>query len=122
MFWRADIRSGAMTLAAVTDGLSNTYMIGEDVPEYIAWNAWAYPNGAVGTCAIPPNVGITIPPLGAAAGFGSWPTRYSFRSRHPTGLQFAMGDGSVRFVKDSIPLNLYRATATISGGEVVGAN
>jgi len=121
IFWRADIRNGAMTLAAVTDGLSNTYMVGEDVPELIAWNAWAYPNGAIGTCAIPPNTGVTIPPLGPS-GFGDWPTRYSFRSRHTGGLQFAMADGSVRFVRDSIPLNLYRATATISGGEVVGAN
>jgi prepilin-type N-terminal cleavage/methylation domain-containing protein/prepilin-type processing-associated H-X9-DG protein len=122
IFWRADIRNGGMTLAAVTDGLSNTYMIGEDVPEFIAWNAWAYPNGAIGTCAIPPNTGITIAPLGAAAGFGQWPTRYSFRSRHPGGLQFAMGDGSVRFVRDSIPLNSYRANATIAGGEVVSDN
>jgi prepilin-type processing-associated H-X9-DG protein len=121
-FWRADIRGGSLTLAAITDGLSNTYMIGEDVPEFIAWNAWAYPNGATGTCAIPPNVGITVPPLGAAAGFGQWPTRYSFRSRHPGGLQFALGDGSVRFVQDSIPLNLYRASATISGGEVISGN
>jgi prepilin-type N-terminal cleavage/methylation domain-containing protein/prepilin-type processing-associated H-X9-DG protein len=122
MFWRSDIRDGSMSFAAVTDGLSNTYMIGEDVPEFIAWNAWAYPNGAIGTCAIPPNTGVTIPPLGAAAGFGQWPTRYSFRSRHTGGLQFAMGDGSVRFVRDSIPLNVYRATASISGGEVINAN
>ena len=122
IFWRADIRQGPMSMAAVTDGLSNTYMIGEDVPEFIAWNAWSYPNGAVGTCAIPPNVGISIAPLGAAAGFGQWPTRYSFRSRHPGGLQFAMGDGSVRFVRDSIPLNVYRATASRSGGEVTGGN
>jgi len=122
IFWRADIRKGAMPFAAITDGLSNTYMIGEDVPEFIAWNAWAYPNGAIGTCAIPPNTGITIAPLGAAAGYGQWPTRYSFRSRHTGGLQFAMADGSVRFVRDSIPLNVYRATATISGGEVIGGN
>jgi len=122
IFWRADIRGGPMSMAAVTDGLSNTYMIGEDVPEFIQWNAWAYPNGAIGTCAIPPNTGITVPPLGAAAGFGQWPTRYSFRSRHTGGLQFAMGDGSVRFVRDTIPLNVYRATATISGGEVIGGN
>jgi prepilin-type N-terminal cleavage/methylation domain-containing protein/prepilin-type processing-associated H-X9-DG protein len=122
MFWRADIRSGPLGFAAVTDGLSNTYMIGEDVPEFIAWNAWPYPNGAIGTCAIPPNTGITVPPLGAAAGYGDWPRRYSFRSRHTGGLQFAMGDGSVRFVRDTIPLNVYRATATISGGEVIGDN
>ncbi|HJZ90415.1 MAG TPA: DUF1559 domain-containing protein [Gemmataceae bacterium] len=122
IFWRADIRKGPMPFASITDGLSNTYMIGEDVPEYIAWNAWAYPNGAIGTCAIPPNTGITIPPIGAAAGYVDWPRRYSFRSRHPTGVQFAMADGSVRFVRDSIPLNVYRAYATINGGEVISDN
>jgi prepilin-type N-terminal cleavage/methylation domain-containing protein/prepilin-type processing-associated H-X9-DG protein len=122
IFWRADIRKGAVALTHITDGTSNTYMIGEDVPEYIAWNAWAYPNGAIGTCAIPPNTGITIAPLGAAAGYGQWPTRYSFRSRHVGGIQFAMADGSVRFVSETIPLNLYRAFATRSGGEVLSEN
>jgi prepilin-type N-terminal cleavage/methylation domain-containing protein/prepilin-type processing-associated H-X9-DG protein len=118
IFWRADIRKGKLQLTDITDGTSNTFMIGEDLPEYIAWNAWAYANGAIGTCAIPPNVGITIPPLGAAAGYGDWPRRYSFRSRHTGGLQFALADGSVRFVSESIPLQLYRALATIQGGEV----
>jgi prepilin-type N-terminal cleavage/methylation domain-containing protein/prepilin-type processing-associated H-X9-DG protein len=122
IFWRSDIRKGKLTMTSITDGTSNTYMIGEDLPEFIQWNAWAYPNGVVGTCAIPPNVGVTIPPLGAAAGFGQWPTRYSFRSRHTGGLQFAMADGSVRFVRDSIPLNTYRAFSSISGGEVVTDN
>jgi prepilin-type N-terminal cleavage/methylation domain-containing protein/prepilin-type processing-associated H-X9-DG protein len=122
MFWRGDVRTSPLTFASVIDGLSNTYMIGEDVPEYIAWNAWAYANGATGTCAIPPNQGITVPPLGAAAGYGDWPNRYSFRSRHTGGVQFAMGDGSVRFVKQSIALNVYRANATIAGGEVVSDN
>jgi prepilin-type N-terminal cleavage/methylation domain-containing protein/prepilin-type processing-associated H-X9-DG protein len=119
IFWRGDIRKGSLRLTDITDGTSNTFMIGEDVPEYIAWNAWPYANGAVATCAIPPNVGITVPPLGAAAGYGDWPRRYSFRSRHLGGLQFAYADGSVHFVRDSIPLGVYRALATIRGGEVV---
>jgi hypothetical protein len=91
-------------------------MIGEDVPEMIRWNAWAYSNGAVATCAIPPNTGITIPPLGPAYD-QDWPNRYSFRSRHPGGLQFALADASVRFIRESIPLGTYRALATIKGGE-----
>jgi len=34
-------------------------------------------------------------------------------------VQFAMCDGSVRFVTDTVPLGLYRALATIAGGEAV---
>jgi type II secretory pathway pseudopilin PulG len=120
LFWRADIRKGTMRLAEISDGTSNTFMIGEDVPMLINWNAWAYPNGAAGTCAIPPNTGVTVgdPDLGIA-GVGRWPTRYSFRSRHPNGVQFASADGSVRFVANNIPLLTYRALATRAGGESV---
>ncbi len=116
LFWRADMRKGNMRLAEISDGTSNTYMIGEDVPEMIRWNEWAHPNGANGTCAIPPQTGITIAPLGIA-NFGDWPTRYSFRSRHPSGLHFALADGSVRFVANNIPLLIYRQMATRAGGE-----
>jgi hypothetical protein len=34
-------------------------------------------------------------------------------------LQFALADGSVRFVSDALNLPTYRALATVSGGEVV---
>src|SRR5262249_56570759 len=43
IFWRADIRNGNLTLRSILDDTSHTYMIGDDVPELIAWNAWAYP-------------------------------------------------------------------------------
>jgi prepilin-type N-terminal cleavage/methylation domain-containing protein len=120
IYWRADIRRGNLRLSDITDGTSNTFMIGEDVPEYIRWNAWSYSNGANGTCAIPPNTGISIDRVTTpATGYGDWPHRYSFRSRHPGGLQFANADGSVRFIRDTIPLQTYRALATIRGGEVV---
>ena len=123
LFWRADMRKGTMRLAEVRDGTSNTFMIGEDLPEMIRWNEWAHPNGANGTCAIPPQTAIIVgdPNLGPA-GFGNWPTRYSFRSRHPSGLQFALADGSVRFVNNNIPLLVYRAMATRAGGETATAD
>ena len=124
IFWRADTRS-KFPLAKITDGTSNTYMIGEDMGAYVNWNVWAYPNGACGTCAIPPNVGNKIPDpdLGydTSAKVGRWPTRYSFRSAHPGGLNFAMADGSVRFVRENIPLLIYRSLATCAGNEAVTA-
>jgi prepilin-type N-terminal cleavage/methylation domain-containing protein/prepilin-type processing-associated H-X9-DG protein len=45
-----------------------------------------------------------------------------FRSLHPEGANFAMVDGSVRFVRDGISVPTYRALATRAGGEVVGAD
>ncbi len=123
IFWRADIRKGDLRLTDISDGTSNTFMIGEDVPELNLWNAWSYANGANGTCAIRPNTGVTIPTgspssLGPADN-GNWPDRYSFRSRHPGGLQFALADASVRFISETIPLQIYRQLATIKGGEAV---
>jgi prepilin-type N-terminal cleavage/methylation domain-containing protein len=125
IFWRADVRSGPLPLVGITDGTSNTLMIGEDMGVFVRWNEWAAPNGAAGTCAIPMNVGNKIcdPDCGFTnAQAGRWPTRYSFRSAHPGGCMFANADGSVRFVRESIPLATYRAMATRAGGEVINDN
>jgi prepilin-type N-terminal cleavage/methylation domain-containing protein/prepilin-type processing-associated H-X9-DG protein len=117
--WTKPIR-----LEQITDGTSNTLMVGEDVwePEapgpfrYGVGFAWAHSVEAGLTCAIPPNA--------RPAGGGNWPltdwaNRIGFKSRHTGGVQFAFADGSVRFVRDSMPLGTYRAMATYRGGEVV---
>jgi hypothetical protein len=78
--------------------------------------AWAFANTATGTCAIAPN---GKRPNGTEFAATDWPNVYSFRSRHPSGLNFANADGSVRYIGDAIPLATYRALATIQGGEVV---
>jgi len=114
IFYRLDYER-PLQLIQITDGTSNTFMIGEDVPQKTWWCSWPYANNATGTCAIPPNVtkadGTDYFPW-------NWENNQSFRSRHPGGLQFGMADGSVRFIHDSIALQTYRALATISGGEV----
>ena len=43
-------------------------------------------------------------------------------SRHPGGVNTLMGDGSVKFVKDSIGLTPWRALGTRAGGEIVSAD
>jgi prepilin-type processing-associated H-X9-DG protein len=93
-------------------------MLGEDVPAKNRWCSWPYANNAYGTCAIPPNVrgpaGVEYDPL-------NWQNTWSFRSRHPGGLNFAYADASVHFVNDSLTLSVYRAMATIRGGETTQA-
>jgi len=115
IFYRGD-GNKKKQLLSIKDGTSNTFMIGEDLPQYNQWCSWPYSNNAVGTCAIPPN--YQMPP-NMTASPGNWPTTYSFRSNHTNGLQFAYADGTVHFVSESIDLPTYRACATIAGGETL---
>ena len=101
----------------ITDGTSNTYIIGEALPGWSQWNWWYNPNACTATVAIPLNRVTKV-----AKNIGDWPNNYSFASRHTGGGQFALGDGSVRFVSESIDTATYRAFATISSGEVVSNN
>ncbi len=43
-------------------------------------------------------------------------------SEHPGGVNLLIGDGSVRFIKDSIALETWRALSTVSGREVISAD
>ncbi len=43
-------------------------------------------------------------------------------SHHPGGVNLLLGDGSVRFIKDSINVLTWRALGTIRGGEVISAD
>lgn len=115
IFYRVDYRR-VLTLAHVTDGASNTFLIGEDVPGKTQWCSWPYANNAYGTCAIPPNV---TRPGGGDYPDWKWANNWSFRSRHAGGLHFAFADGSVRFISNSISLPAYHALATITGSEPV---
>jgi prepilin-type processing-associated H-X9-DG protein len=111
---RDDLPTNKVDLTSVTDGTSNTFLIGEDIPALNAHCTWPYANGSLGTCAIPPNHNL---PYAGGDIYKGWPDLYSFRSRHPGGLQFGFADGSVHFISDTIPLPLYRALASRNGGE-----
>jgi prepilin-type N-terminal cleavage/methylation domain-containing protein/prepilin-type processing-associated H-X9-DG protein len=109
-------------LTSVRDGLSNTFMLGETTLEVYNGRApcWGY-RGWVMT-GIDPNHwqprGIndwtfstyTTPIPGR---LGNWGTAGSL---HPGGCHFAMGDGSVRFVRETVDNITLRRMATIAEG------
>jgi prepilin-type processing-associated H-X9-DG protein len=45
-----------------------------------------------------------------------------FSSRHPGGANFSLGDGSVRFLKNSVSLGILKLLATRAGGELVSSD
>jgi prepilin-type N-terminal cleavage/methylation domain-containing protein/prepilin-type processing-associated H-X9-DG protein len=115
LFYRNSYRE-KVTLTSVTDGTTNTYAIGEDVPAQNMHSALYFSNGDYASCHIPLNTFYTPNQR------TNWPQVMSFRSQHSGGANFAMADGSVRFVRQTIDFTQYRATCTRNVGEVITDN
>jgi prepilin-type N-terminal cleavage/methylation domain-containing protein/prepilin-type processing-associated H-X9-DG protein len=124
IFYRTDGFTGGhgpLKIVNIADGTSNTFLLGEDIPSMNVHCDWPFFNHATGTCAIPLNSAM----IAGQPGFNNptdWPDVYSFRSRHTAGANFAFADGGVRFVPQSVDMNLYRALSTYNGGEVASPN
>jgi prepilin-type N-terminal cleavage/methylation domain-containing protein len=107
-------------IADITDGTSNTLAVGEVRDGHLANNQNIWSVGSRHTHALrstenpintPPGTGITYTD-------GSNLRNGAFMSRHTGGAVFALGDGSVRFVTQTVDILQYRAATTIQGGEV----
>jgi prepilin-type N-terminal cleavage/methylation domain-containing protein/prepilin-type processing-associated H-X9-DG protein len=93
-----------MTVATIPDGSSNTILIGErDSITNIA-ATWVRSSTTSASFEGRPGVKLNRPYPGtppAPTGVGDC-QRLGFSSRHPGGCNFVLGDGSVRFIRDSI--------------------
>jgi prepilin-type N-terminal cleavage/methylation domain-containing protein/prepilin-type processing-associated H-X9-DG protein len=102
-------------MASILDGTTNTVMLGEDVAGRnvdIGYN-WVH-----SVC----EYRLMNCPLNYRQPDGKFWNRWfdlGFYSYHPTGANFAMVDGSVRFLSESTALGVIRGLGTIQGGEVV---
>lgn len=156
-------KNAAYSISNITDGTSNTIFIGEksrfiNDPETNHWwnrSSWfgsATVNGNAttrlqGMASTGPklNSGLLVPEPGGTLGATGWVDgwlydpqqrnlgQFGFVSQHPGGGNFVFGDGSVRFVKNTIDMGaatatpplrygVYRSISTRAGGETVSAD
>ena len=111
IFYRNNYRE-PIRISQITDGTSNTFLVGEDVVGHNNHSTAYYSNGDYASTHAPPNY-MPKPPTP-----DNWPNVISFRSLHPSGLQFAFADGSVRFVQQNINYDTWRFLSTKEGGEI----
>jgi prepilin-type N-terminal cleavage/methylation domain-containing protein len=112
----------------ITDGMSNTFLIGERAA-LLARAPWAgvITGGSIRTTPGAPvyNSLMEWSPVMAMARIGNktlnspYSEPYDFFSPHGQVVQFIFADGSVHPLSNAIDLPVLQALATISGGEVV---
>jgi prepilin-type N-terminal cleavage/methylation domain-containing protein/prepilin-type processing-associated H-X9-DG protein len=137
---------GVVDFSGITDGTSNTMFASEvlqgqspssatgsgDLRGLTVWNV-----GAAFEAVIPPNSGLPGDVV-YRSGLCQYPymnnppcvfpqtsalfLRHGARSRHPGGVNVVFGDGSVKFIKNSINLATWKALSTTRGGEIVSAD
>jgi prepilin-type N-terminal cleavage/methylation domain-containing protein/prepilin-type processing-associated H-X9-DG protein len=136
-------RAGArIRMANVTDGLSNTLLIGEAIPylnvsyrfstDDAGWANWDGGSNPASTI-VPINYPINPDDYGLTRYqdcatncrqgnqncIWNWAVSWSFKSNHPAGTNFVFADGSVRFLQEGIDHKTYQYLGCRNDGQLV---
>jgi len=152
-----------VTILGITDGTSNTLLLGERVVGDAALDSWMaapitqgpdpwiqsessymvwapprnensagsllgamatinYRHGSVWSPPVSPFPGVPPPPPDpvpwSSLNWPWWMRLGAYGSYHPGGVNVALADGSVRFMRESMPLKTLQILSTRAGGEV----
>ncbi|MDB5337757.1 MAG: putative major pilin subunit [Planctomycetaceae bacterium] len=118
----------------VTDGLSNTIIVGHTSRKLHSPVLWSATHGDMAGTCLPINTGINCQYTGGSgnndcpwansgnSGAYNWNQEWmqrGFSSHHVGGAMFLLADGSVQFFSQNIDQRTYNAMGSRAGGEVV---
>ena len=113
----ANLSGGRARVGAAPGGVAPMYTE-TDIRASTSWQAdrgfpwiWGQASATLFNAYLPPN----SPLPDAFSHNRGW---FAARSNHAGGVNAGLGDGSVRFVRDGVPPDTWRALATRAGGEV----
>lgn len=105
-------------MADVLDGTSNTYLLGEisweGMTKYRMWPRGKFSDSRGTLYLVAKNIEFPLNSKNET----KW-NMIAFGSNHPGGAQFALADGSVRFVSETIDFAIYLAGASRNGHEPI---
>jgi prepilin-type N-terminal cleavage/methylation domain-containing protein/prepilin-type processing-associated H-X9-DG protein len=138
----------SVRLAGITDGTSSTLFTGETLQGATSDTRGAiWTVASIFMTRFTPNgvkdyYGVVDPPAGGGDRLGAgycvndpghglpctevaypyYDAHLAVRSRHPGGVNVGFGDGSVRFIKNTISPNIWVGLGTIQGGEILSGD
>jgi prepilin-type processing-associated H-X9-DG protein len=132
--------NGHVAIGEITDGTSATFLVGER-SRNVADALWSIIGAKISLCTkenwpvqscvsdiflVLGRTGPSSDIIEGAIPQGSTPNAPGagadgFWSRHPGGCSFLFGDGSVRFIKETVTAGVFQALASRTGSEVLGA-
>ncbi|AGA27040.1 DUF1559 domain-containing protein [Singulisphaera acidiphila] len=131
-------RPGVYSFADIPDGLSNTLLASEvimgqgtDLRGFTWWG-----DAAGFSTYLPPNStapdviyssdycksGYMLNPPCIFPDSNAQPRMFASRGRHPGGVNTLFGDGSVKFIKNTINIVTWMSVSTTKGGEIISAD